>query len=177
LVDLLPGLVPPHQGTERDLLLAYLARQRELVFWKLEGLSDADARSVATSTGLTIHGLVRHLENVERSWWRRHFAGQEGLHFDWSDEDPDGEMHVPEDVPLTALLGAYRAEIALCDEVIAAHRLEDVSALRDHSMRWIALHLVEEIGRHLGHLDLLCELADGRTGEEPEGAPPPGVDP
>lgn len=172
---LAPGLVPPHQGEERTLLLDYLARQRELVFWKLDGLSEEAARGPSTPTGMTIHGIVRHLENVERSWWRRHVAGEQDLSFDWTDEDPDGEMHVPADVRLTDLLDAYRAEIELCDAVIAVRDLDTVSALRDHTVRWVLLHLIEEIGRHLGHLDVLAELADGRIGEEPEGAPPPGV--
>jgi hypothetical protein len=122
---------------------------------------------VSTSTGLTVHGVVRHLENVERSWWRRHFAGELGLSFDWTDDDPDGEMKVPAGVSLVDLLAAYRAEVARCDEVIAAHGLDDVGALRDHSLRWIVLHMTEETARHLGHLDLLRELADGATGEEP----------
>lgn len=174
---LLPGLVPPHQGDERTLLLDYLTRQRELVLWKLDGLPDEAARGVSSPTGLTIHGLVRHLENVERSWIRKHFAGQEGLHFDWTDEDPDGDLHVPDDVRLTDLLDAYRTEIAHCDAVIAHAGLDQVSVHRDHNLRWVLLHLVEEIGRHMGHLDLLAELADGRAGEEPEGAPPPGVSP
>ena len=170
------GLNPRHQLGERDMVLAYLERQRELVFWKCAGLSDEAARGPASPTGLTIHGIVRHLENVERSWFRRHFAGQGGLAFDWTDEDPDGDLHVPAGVTLESLLSAYRVEIGLCDEVIAAHGFDDTSATRSHSLRWILLHLIEEIGRHLGHLDLLCELADGRMGEEPDGAPPPGVD-
>jgi len=170
------GLIPRHQLGERDMLLAYLDRQRELVFWKCTGLTDEAARAVSAPSGLTIHGIVRHLENVERSWWRRHYAGQPDLHFDWTDEDPDGDLHVPADVRLADLLTAYRTEIALCDQVIATHGLDDPGALRDHTLRWILLHLVEEISRHLGHLDLLCELADGRVGEEPEGGPPPEVD-
>ncbi|MGZ6826308.1 MAG: mycothiol transferase, partial [Mycobacteriales bacterium] len=70
------GLAPGHRLGERDLLLAYLARQRELVLWKLDGLDDDAARAVSTPSGLTVHGIVRHLENVERSWWRQHVAGE-----------------------------------------------------------------------------------------------------
>ncbi len=165
------GFFPPPQAPERELLVAYLARQRELVHWKLGGLTDDDARAVATSTGLTIHGLVRHLENVERWWFRDRFAGQAGLVYDWTDDDADGELHVPEDVRLADLLAAYRHETVRCDEAIAAGELDQVAVHRDHSLRWILLHLIEETGRHVGHLDLLAELADGRTGEEPE-APP-----
>lgn len=162
------GFEAAHQLDERDMLLAFLQRQRELVHWKCVGLTDEAARSVSTASGLTIHGIVRHLENVERSWLRHNFAGQADLSFDWTDADPDGELHVPDDVALTELLAAYRHETSLCDEVIAAAALDSVAARRDHSLRWILLHLIEELSRHLGHLDLLCELADGRTGEEPE---------
>jgi uncharacterized damage-inducible protein DinB len=151
------------------MLLAYLQRQRELVQWKCAGLDDDAARAQATPSGLTIHGIVRHLAGVERGWFREHFADQ-------PEERVRDEEFEPQQASLAELLAAYREESARCDEVIAAHSLDDVSARRDHSLRWILLHLIEETGRHLGHLDLLCELADGRTGEEPEGAPPPGVD-
>jgi uncharacterized damage-inducible protein DinB len=163
------GLIPRHQLAERDMLLAYLRRQRELVFWKLDGLAEDAARSVATTTGLTIHGIVRHLAGVERGWLREHFAGGP------RERVRDREFE-PQHDTLVDLLAAYRAEIAACDDVVAAADLDDVSALRDHSLRWILMHLVEEVSRHLGHLDLLCELADGRVGEEPDDAPPPGVD-
>jgi uncharacterized damage-inducible protein DinB len=170
------GLIPRHQLAERDMLLAYLQRQRELVHWKLAGLSDEAARTTATPSGMSIAGLVRHLTNVERSWFRRHLDGQQGLEFDWSDEDPDGDMRAGERLSLAQLLADYRDECARCDEVIARHELDEPSAVRDHTLRWILMHLVEETARHVGHLDLLRELADGVVGEEPEGAPPPGVD-
>jgi len=170
LTDLLGGgLVPKHQLAERDMLVAYLQRQRELVQWKCAGLDEQAARAQATPTGLTIHGIVRHLTGVEKGWLREHFAGEP------AERVRDDEFE-PQHDSLADLLTAYRDECARCDQVIAAHDLDDVSALRDHSLRWILLHLVEELSRHLGHLDLLCEQADGRTGEEPDGAPPPGVD-
>jgi uncharacterized damage-inducible protein DinB len=167
-----PVTLPPASGgDERSVLTAFLQRQRDLVGWKLDGLSDDDARSVATSTGLTVHGLVRHLENVERSWLRDRTAGEHGLRFDWTGQDPEAELHVPEDVRLVDLLEAYRAESRRCDEVVSARSLDDAGVRTDKDLRWVLHHLVEETARHLGHLDLLCELADGRTGEEPEGLP------
>ena len=170
MTDLLgAGLMPRHQLAERDLLLAYLDRQRRLVLWKLDGLDDEAARGVSTPSGLTVHVIVAHLTGVERGWFREHFAGEPG------ERVRDQEFRAPER-SLVDLLAAYRAEIGACDAVIAAHDLDDVSARRDHSLRWIVLHLIEEVSRHLGHLDLLTELADGRVGEEPDGAPPPGVD-
>ena len=160
---------PPHTGEERAILLGFLQRQRDLVSWKLDGLTDDDARAVATPSGLTVHGLVRHLENVERSWLREVFAGETGLAYDWTDEDPDGELTVPDDVRLADLLTAYAEEARRCDAVVEGASLDQISATRGFSLRWVLSHLVEETGRHLGHLDLLCELADGRVGEEPPG--------
>jgi hypothetical protein len=160
---------PAHLGDERTSLLGFLRRQRELVVWKVQGATDEVLRSESTSTGLTVHGLVRHLENVERSWIRDVFAGEDDLHYDWTDEDPDGEMNVPADVTMDRLVSAYVAESRRCDAVIAAApSLDVVAARRAFSLRWILLHLIEETARHLGHLDALRERADGQVGEEPE---------
>ncbi|MEU5845632.1 DinB family protein [Saccharopolyspora shandongensis] len=159
---------PAHRGDERTALLSFLQRQRDLVVWKVSGAPDAVLRAVATPTGLTLPGLVRHLTNVERSWFRRVFAGETGLVFDWSDDDPDGDLKVPDEVSVAELLAEYVAESRRCDEVVrAAASLDDVSALRDLSLRWVLLHLVEETARHLGHIDVLREQADGFVGEEP----------
>ena len=158
-----------HHGDERTALVGVLQRQRELVAWKLHDAPEELLFSAATPTGMGSHGLVRHLMNVERSWLRDVFAGEDGLSFDWTEEDPDGEWHVPAATTMSELLAAYAAESRRCDEVVvAAESLDAVSAQRDLSLRWILLHLVEETARHLGHLDLLREQADGTTGEEPE---------
>jgi uncharacterized protein DUF664 len=69
---------------------------------------------------------------------------------------------------MATLLDAYAREASRCDAVTeAASSLDDVSASRGTSLRWIIVHLIEETARQLGHLDLLRELADGEVGEEP----------
>lgn len=159
---------PAHRGEERTALLGFLQRQRELVAWKVHDAPDEVLRSVTTPSGLTLHGVVRHLTNVERSWVRDVFAGHDGLAFDWTEDDPNGELHVSEDVTMADLLADYAAETQCCDTVVAAAAsLDVVSAQRGFSLRWILLHLIEETARHLGHIDLLREDADGRVGEEP----------
>ncbi len=158
-----------HLGDERTALLGFLQRQRDLVAWKVKGVPDDVLRSVSTPTGLTLHGLVRHLEHVERSWIRDTFAGQTDLPYAWTDDDPDGELHVPEGITMAQLLADYAAESKLCDEVIAAVSLDDRSVHRGRNLRWIVIHLIEETARHLGHIDLLRENADGSVGEDPEG--------
>ena len=65
------------------------------------------------------------------------------------------------------LLDDYAAECRRCDDVVAASSLDAVSAHRGVSLRWVLSHLVEETARHLGHLDLLREQADGSVGEDP----------
>jgi uncharacterized damage-inducible protein DinB len=162
-----------HLGGERTVLTGYLQRQRDLVAWKVRNADDDTLASARTPSGLTLHGVVRHLENVERYWFREIFAGEHELLYDWTDEDEDAEFH-PDGVPMTELLDAYAAESARCDAVIAAApSLDAVSASRGSSLRWILVHMIEETARHLGHLDLLREQADGRVGEEPTGGGPP----
>jgi uncharacterized damage-inducible protein DinB len=158
-----------HVGDERTTLLGFLQRQRDLVAWKVREASDETLASARTPSGLTLHGIVRHLENVERGWFREFFNGETGLRFDWTDEDPDADFRA-EGVPMADLLAAYEAETAQCDAVIAAAPSLDVTATDEdgtYSLRWIIVHMIEETGRHLGHIDLLRENADGAVGEEP----------
>ena len=157
-----------HHGDERTTLLGVLQRQRDLVSWKLRDAPDEVLSAVASPTGMGLHGLVRHLTNVERSSVRDVFAGEQGLSYDWTEQDPDGEWHVPAGTTMAALLAEYAAESLRCDAVVtAAGSLDVVSVQRDMSLRWILLHLIEETARHLGHIDLLREQADGSTGDEP----------
>lgn len=161
-----------HVGDERTTLLGFLQRQRDLVAWKVREASDETLASVRMPSGLTLHGIVRHLENVERGWFREVFAGETDLRFDGSDEDPDGDFRA-DGLPMADLLAAYAAETARCDAVIAAAPSLDTTAKNadgPYSLRWILVHMIEETGRHLGHLDLLREQADGAVGEEPPAA-------
>jgi uncharacterized damage-inducible protein DinB len=157
-----------HLGDERTTLTGFLQRQRDLVAWKVRDASDETLRSVRTDSGLGLHGIVRHLENVERSWFREVFAGETDLAYDWTDEDRDAEFKPGDEIGMADLLRAYAEETARCDAVIAAApSLDTVSATREFSLRWIIVHMIEETGRHLGHIDLLREQADGEVGEEP----------
>jgi uncharacterized damage-inducible protein DinB len=157
-----------HHGDEVTALRGVLQRQRDLVGWKLRDAPDEVLGVAITPTGMSLPGLVCHLTNVERSWLRDVFAGQHGLAYDWTEQDPEAEWRVPVATRMADLLADYAAESRLCDEVVtAAGSLDAVSAQRDMSLRWILLHLIEETARHLGHIDILREQADGSTGEEP----------
>jgi uncharacterized damage-inducible protein DinB len=157
-----------HLGDERTTLTGFLQRQRDLVAWKVREADDDRLRSARTGSGLSLHGIVGHLENVERSWFREVFAGETDLAYDWTDDDRDAEFKPPGDARMEDLLRAYAEETVRCDAVIAAaSSLDAVSSTREVSLRWIIVHMIEETGRHLGHIDLLREQADGEVGEEP----------
>lgn len=158
---------PAPRGDDRTSLLGFLQRQRDLVAWKVRGAPEDRLRAESTSSGLTAPGIVRHLTNVERGWIRDTFAGEPGLSFDYSDDDPEGDFRIPRSVRLAELLDEYAAESERCDRIIAAASLDDVVVRGDVSLRWVLLHLIEETSRHLGHLDLLRERADGAVGEDP----------
>lgn len=157
----------PYAAEEREVLLAYLQRQRDLVVWKLGGLDDERARGVATASGLRIHPIVRHLTDVERSWLRRWFDGQQGLPVEGRTPGWVGGLDAWPDDRLVDSIVDYVEETGRCDEVVRSHDLDDVGVDVPRNLRWVLHHLVEETARHLGHLDVLCEMADGRTGEQP----------
>jgi hypothetical protein len=158
---------PEVMADERAALQAFLDRQRELVAWKLADAELDALQAVATPSGLQALGMVRHLTAVERWWFRDRFLAEPGLGYDWSDEDPDGEYRLRPGETVASLLADYAAETATVDAAISGRSLDDVGANASCSLRWVYLHLIEETARHLGHLDLLRELADGSTGEDP----------
>jgi uncharacterized damage-inducible protein DinB len=160
----------PQVWDERGTLTAMLDYVRETVRAKCEGLSEADARStpLPTSPLMSISGLVSHVHWVEYSWFQVRFLGEEDLG-PWTDEDPDREMHFALDIPIADLLDAYDAQSERYRALVAATDLDarsvdTISTGEQVTMRWIILHLIEEIARHNGHIDLLREMADGVTG-------------
>jgi len=161
---------PPFVADERTQLVGWLDLQRALVPWKCEGLSDADAhRAVLPSSPLmTVAGIVSHLRWVEHTWFEVLFLGRpaEGPRFSTDVEDAD--MMV-DGVPLTQLLDDYAKQVAISNEIIAAYSLDEVGRHPDFrsaagSLRWMLLHMLEEVARHVGHLDAIRELLDGRVG-------------
>ncbi|MGB8652385.1 MAG: DUF664 domain-containing protein, partial [Mycobacteriales bacterium] len=126
------------------MLLGYLQRQRDLVVWKVSGMSEVDARGVSSPTGLTIHGLVRHLMDVERSWVRRWFGGEAGLPYLGVTPGYVGGLAEPNESPLHEMVAAYVAESVRCDSVVAIHALDDSGAAVPRTLRWVLHHLVEE---------------------------------
>jgi len=159
---------PPFILPERDMLEQWLEFHRTTLLLKCEGLDDRDrkARPIATSK-LSLHGLVRHMAEVERNWFRRVLLRDGDASMIWSDPNVDDSELVPLDGAVWEDdLAAWQRE---CDDsraAAAAHDLDDVGLRHGQacSLRWIYLHMIEEYARHNGHADLIRELVDGEVG-------------
>jgi hypothetical protein len=148
------------------MLTGWLDWQRATVRLKCAGLSDEQAQlaPLPSSPRMTVATLVAHLRWVELAWFEVSFLGAQEL----ATQDPLELPPVPH-ASLSRLLDEYDAQCARSREIVAGHGFDDLEVwapegLELVSLRWIATHLIEEIARHLGHLDALRELTDGTTG-------------
>jgi uncharacterized damage-inducible protein DinB len=157
---------PPFAGKEREQIEGFLDSLRDTVRVKCSGLSKQDARrSVVPSPLMTVSGLVSHLRWVEAYWFGSVLNGQQNA-APYSDADPDAEFKVTTE--LDVLLAEYAAECERSRQIAAGLELDHEVPFRDKgtmNLRWVLLHMIEETGRHAGHLDLIREMLDGTTGE------------
>jgi len=154
---------------ERATLEGALDWYRAIVEHKLEDLSLDQASDVQTPTGLSVLGVVKHLALVERSWFRDVFAAEVPEVLDVADDNSADFVIDPDDT-VTSVLGFYRDEAERSREIARGFSLDDVSVRSTYfeervSLRWILVHMLEETARHAGHLDLMRERLDGRTGD------------
>ena len=150
------------------MLEAWLEFHRTTLLLKAEGLDDAGrkARPVKTSI-LSLHGIVRHMAEVERNWFRRCLLRDSTAPYIWYDVDvEDSELYPIDDADWEADVAAWQAECDASRTAAAAHQLDDTGLRHGEpcSLRWIYLHMVEEYARHNGHADLIRELVDGAVG-------------
>jgi uncharacterized damage-inducible protein DinB len=168
-----PGDDPRENGSrsvgERDTLLDYLRRYRLTLELKCSGL-DAEQlarRSVPPST-MSLLGLLRHMAEVERSWFRRKLAGLDAPRLYSSAGNPDGDWDgaVPDPAVVEQAWRDWRAEVAYAIEFMTG--VDDLGAAGkqvDVPVRDVLVHMIEEYARHCGHADLLRERIDGRVGQ------------
>jgi uncharacterized damage-inducible protein DinB len=161
---------PPVVADERTMLAGWLDFHRATLVMKCAGLSPAQlATRAAEPSTLSLLGLVRHMADVERSWFRRGLGGEDAPPLYYSDADPDGDFDNIDPATTEADFATWRAECARAREVAAALPSLDVMMTRRTgqrvSARWVLVHMVEEYARHNGHTDLLRERIDGSVGE------------
>ena len=167
-----PRAERPLIGDERATLVGFLRWQRETLDLKCQGLQPDDlARRAVEPSTLTLLGLIRHMAEVERWWFRRVMAGEEAPPYFRTKASPDAAF--ADVAPDPRLVGeafqAWRDEVAFAERLVeAAPNLDVVGEDRRRgaiSLRWVLVHMVEEYARHNGHADLLRERIDGRVGQ------------
>jgi uncharacterized damage-inducible protein DinB len=162
-----PGLILG----EREALEAWLDFHRDTLLHKCAGLTAGQLKERAVPPSrLSLLGLVRHMTEVERWWFRMH-GGNTDMPFPY---DPDGtglDFEALDDADAAANIEAFRQEIAQARTAVTGKQLDDVVPSHgDHperirDIRWIYLHMIEEYARHNGHADLIRERIDGATGD------------
>ena len=161
---------PPLTGSERELLTTFLDFHRATLATKCQELTGDQLRCQADPPStLSLLGLLRHLAEVERQWFRRVLAA-EPAHFLWG---TDGDFQAPFRDASAAdpalALAVWHAECQSSRDLTAAAASLDVTGRNsrgeEFSLRWILIHMIEEYARHNGHADLLREHLDGTTGE------------
>ena len=156
---------------EKQNLVDYLRAYRLTLEMKCDGL-DAEQmarRSVEPST-MSLLGLVRHMADVERSWFRRRLSGLDAPPIYRTDDDPDAAWNdaVADDQVVVDAWRHWREECAFSDQYIADADMATVVETATHgplAVRDIVVHMIEEYARHAGHADLIRERIDGRTGQ------------
>jgi uncharacterized damage-inducible protein DinB len=157
---------------EDQVLLDFLAAQRDTVLGIVEGLDEEAWHRSVVPSGWTPAGLVEHLSGVELHWFQEVVAA--------TDTTPPGDEDMPPYDPMAAfvtdwssgdIIAEYRDLCARSDAVLAVTPLSarprgkhgDPEVAEPLTVRWVVLHVIEEIARHAGHLDIARELLDGKT--------------
>jgi uncharacterized damage-inducible protein DinB len=138
---------------------------------KIAGLTPEQAAGapLASSPLTTLTGIVKHLTAVER-YWISIIGGGVDLPNLWAGPDPEIDFRVTETDTPTTVVENYRAEWKLSERAIKGMSVSDKargqrSDRKDVTIRWILTHLIQETARHVGHMDILREMADGERGE------------
>ncbi len=157
---------------EKSNLVEYLRAYRLTMELKCAALDASQlARRSAPPSTMSLLGLIRHMADVERNWFRRVMAGQEAPPYYWygSQDDLDWDGAVADPAVVAQAWQHWRDEVAFAERYVAD--TDDLSlrgTRRDGStvsLRHVLLHMVEEYARHCGHADLLRERIDGRVGQ------------
>ncbi len=164
---------PALTAGEREMLTGWLDYHRATLAWKCEGLTDDQLRQRAVPpSGLCLLGLVRHLAENERSWFRNVLLGEDLPWVYSTPEDKDADFNDVDSADAASVFSTFERECAAARQAVAS--VPDLDTLgkkaddrtgEHFSLRWILTHMIEEYARHNGHADLLRERIDGATGD------------
>jgi hypothetical protein len=163
---------PPLVTDERGALEAWLDYGRGTLLLKCSGMTAGQLKERAVPpSGLSLLGLVRHMTDVERWWFRIHGTNRDMAARYFTDDNLNADFDDLDEPDAAAVLANFWEEVGLAraetrdldlDQVVPSHGHHPE---RVRNLRWIYVHMIEEYARHNGHADLLRERIDGATGE------------
>jgi uncharacterized damage-inducible protein DinB len=154
-------------------LARYLQVARESLVWKLDGVSEYDARRPLVPTGTNLLGLVKHVASVEAGYLGDTFGRPFPEPLPWLDEgaEPNADMWATADESRDDVVGLYHRVWAHSDATVGALDLQAVGHVpwwpgedAEVTLRHILVHMIAETNRHAGHADIVRELVDGAAG-------------
>lgn len=156
----------------KETLQRYLRAQREALRWKLEGLSEREARMPMTPTGTNLLGLVKHVATVASDYFGSCVGRPFPEHLAWNDDDAEdnADMWAGPGESLESVLGLWDRAWAHADASIAALPLEAPAHVPwwgergDTTLQVLLVHMIAEVARHAGHADIVRESIDGAAG-------------
>ena len=165
----------PREAGERDALTGWIDFHRATLMHKCAGLTAGQLKQRAVPPSrLSLLGLVRHMAEVERWWFRRYVTAEDVAPLYVTREDLDAEFNDIDSADAEADLAVFAREVAAAREAVRGrqldetvpqrYRAEDGYLVKAADIRWIYLHMIEEYARHNGHADLIREVIDGTTG-------------
>jgi len=158
------------ESPEREMLTGFLDWYRAIVEQKVEALSLPDASRQLTPSGLSLLGVIKHLGWVEYYWFRYVFIGEDIEPPPRVDNDNAIQFHIEPADTVDSVLSFYREQAGHAGRITASAESFDERSARENpfmgtvSLRWILVHMIEETARHAGHLDLMREEIEGKTG-------------
>jgi uncharacterized damage-inducible protein DinB len=160
---------PPFEADEQTTLTAFLDFQRATLAVKCDGLTEAQRKERAVPPSeLSLLGLVRHMAEVERNWFRPVLGGEPMATIFAPDMDWEASFRDVATADMAEAFGLWQVECDHARALVAAAPSLDVTGFRQSgyvSLRWVLTHMIEEYARHNGHADLLRECLDGSTGQ------------
>ena len=161
----------------------YLQQARDVLLWKLDGLSEYDIRRPLVPTGTNLLGLVKHLAGVEFAYFGTTFGRPSPDELPWSEDDPMADMFAAVGESRAQITGLYKKAWAHSDATIEALPLDAIGrvphwpdAHSEVTLHRIMVHVIADSQRHAGHTDIVRELIDGAVGlqENNDNLPPAG---
>ena len=154
-------------------LRRYLQIARDVLLWKLEGLSEYDVRRPLVPTGTNLLGLVKHVASVEAGYFGETFGRPFDQPLPWLDEDaePNADMWATAEETREDILDLYHRVWQHSDATIDVLALDSIGHVAwwppersEVTLHQILIHMIAETNRHAGHADIVRELIDGAAG-------------